>query len=1232
MPSLYKSLTTARNVTAIIIIIFVATVITLRFVTFGLNQYRSDIENKLSDLIGYNVKVGDIYVSWKSVNPEIRMEEVRLIDIRSNREVMQFKKARVDIGLLDSIAGGKLIPTGLMIDGASLYVVRHPDRTIAIQGIGVSDTKVSESDNQAFAQWLLANPYIGIENCNISWKDEYRKREFSFSNVNLHLKNENGQHFLKGSIHFPEKIGRALEFDLAIKGDVLSSSEWEGSLKTRGTQLGLNVFLDEVGRDYLALSEGVVSFDLQGEFKQARIESIEGELELDNIKLVNQNEFIKNPADVDISRFKWQRENENWTLDIDKAVFQEGDIKEKGSHIRIAVNKNNAQVDIDSAMNRSISQIALMFGKLDKKMIDAIVTMRPEGKLEKFHTSFNIVNDAIEQIAFNTQLSDLTIQPWKSIPGFTALSGTLRHANNAGSLEIETDSDRVEVNIPHVFRKSWPIREMTGRIDWARKGKAWEITTSEIDLAGKDLEMQVKALVRIEENTSPYLDVKASFNNGNAEQVYSYLPVVIMPDRVVKWLDRSIISGHVKTGTAVFRGQVKDFPFEKNNGQFKVDFTIENVLLDYMQDWPRIDQIEAQVVFSGNSMNIDVEAGKIFDADILETKVSIPILSSNHPVLNIKGKVDSTTRDGIAFLKQSPLNKKFANLLPEKEVKGKCNINLNLGISLSDKASTAAGSIKFINNTLIGAHDLKINQINGLLSFSDKGVTQSRLSGVFLDKPITADIYSEKQQGKKESFTTMDIASHVEVEKLMKQYNWPWLIYFSGNADWRAKVQFPQDWGSGEGKGQLHIESDLSGLGVNLPSPLGKEAVMTRTLELEVDLATTDTRKISMLYGKDISGIFELEEKENRTSLSRGGIHLGSEGTSLPEKSLFKLSGDLASIDIDNWITFSKSQTLWKPDGSALTLFLDADHLHIERHKGDKETTESKEDTFDPRDIPTMFVKAKRFTYGNAELGQLDMEVAKVENGLSFKHITLNSSKVKAEGSGNWLYINDVHNSSLNLKIEHESFGELLSQLDYENEFEGSRSILKLDARWDGSPYDWSLRKVEGSMNIDLDEGRIRDIDPGKVGRIFGLLSLRAIPRRLSLDFSDLFKKGFTFDSIRGNFSIDQGNAYTNNLVVKSPAGLIVIAGRIGLTDEDYDQTLVYTPTLSGSFAVAGAVAGGPLGAAIAVITEKLFRKQISRVTKYEYTVTGTWEKPVITKIKEEDKKPEKIPDPIDKG
>ncbi|MDH5435956.1 MAG: DUF3971 domain-containing protein, partial [Gammaproteobacteria bacterium] len=1064
MPAFYKTLKTARNATAIVMVLVIVAVVILRFITIGLNEYRTEIESKLSGLTGADVKVADVSITWKSANPEIKLQDVRLIYAEKQQDVIRLNKAYIEIDLLKSLLTRELMPSGLIVDGANIHIVRHKDRTLAIQGFGISDTTPDETESQYFSQWLLAHPYIGLKNCTIQWRDQYRNREFSFSNINLNLKNENEKHYLSGSVGFPEKIGRTLQFEIAIDGDVLASSDWSGSLKTKGTQLGVNVFLDELGRDYLALSDGMVSFDLQGRFENARIQSVEGELELNAIQLVNQNDFIKRPADVDIGHFKWLRNQEDWVLDISKVVFTEANNKDKGNHIKIAVSNNNIQVDIDKVMNRSISQIALMFGKLDKEMIDAITTMQPEGKLIGFHTSFNLAGQGIEQLAFTTELDNMSIKPWHSIPGFRNLSGMLNHKDDAGSFKVETEHNQVQINIPRVFRKSWPMKEIEGEVKWTHKDKVWEISTDKIDLVGKDIEMQVTALVRIEENISPYIDISATFEDGNAEQVYSYLPVVIMPDEVVKWLDHSIVSGHVKSGTAVFKGQVQDFPFTKNNGQFKVDFMIENALLDYMTGWPRIDQIEAQVVFSGNSMNIEMAAAKIFDADVLGTHISIPAIDADHPILKIKGRVDATTRDGIAFLKRSPLKEKFSYFLPEKEVKGKCDINLDLGISLSNKPNTTVGSIRFKNNELTVNHDLVVNRINGGLDFSNTGITNSKLSGRFLGDEITANIYSEVPEGTHESNTIVEIVSRLDIAKLMKQHNWPWLIYFSGASDWQAKIKFPQSWGEGKGHGQLHIESTLSGMDINLPSPLAKKPDEIRTLEMEVDLSANEIRQLSMLYGKDISGVFELENKNNKTSMSRGAINLGSEGIELPEKSLFKLSGDLSRIDIDNWITFSKSQSIIKPEASNLTLLLDADHLHIEKNKAKEEGAIKKQDTFDPRDIPRMFVKAKRFTYGKAELGQLGVEVVKVPDGLQFKDITLNSTRIKANGGGSWLYVNEAHQSLLKLKVEHESFGELLSQLDYANEFEGSKSNSDLDVKWAGSPYDWSLQKVEGKI------------------------------------------------------------------------------------------------------------------------------------------------------------------------
>ena len=106
------------------------------------------------------------------------------------------------------------------------------------------------------------------------------------------------------------------------------------------------------------------------------------------------------------------------------------------------------------------------------------------------------------------------------------------------------------------------------------------------------------------------------------------------------------------------------------------------------------------------------------------------------------------------------------------------------------------------------------------------------------------------------------------------------------------------------------------------------------------------------------------------------------------------------------------------------------------------------------------------------------------------------------------------------------------------------------------------MEKIEGQLDMKISEGQFLDINPS-AGRLFGLLSIQALPRRLTLDFSDLFDEGFSFDTIEGNFSIQQGHAYTNNLEMLGPSADIYVSGRTGLSTEDYDQIATVTPKIS---------------------------------------------------------------------
>jgi uncharacterized protein YhdP len=180
------------------------------------------------------------------------------------------------------------------------------------------------------------------------------------------------------------------------------------------------------------------------------------------------------------------------------------------------------------------------------------------------------------------------------------------------------------------------------------------------------------------------------------------------------------------------------------------------------------------------------------------------------------------------------------------------------------------------------------------------------------------------------------------------------------------------------------------------------------------------------------------------------------------------------------------------------------------------------------------------------------------------------------------------------------------------------RGMDSRDGRFDaevawrgGLRSDW-LSAIAGNASIQIREGTLVGVEPG-AGRVFGLLSLQALPRRLALDFKDVFGEGTAFDRISGDFEIRGGDAYTKNLVMRGPAVDIGAIGRTGLVARDYEQTAVVGADLGRTLPVAGVVMGGPaVGAALYLLSEVLRKPFQAQMT---YRLSGPWDNPVIERL-----------------
>jgi hypothetical protein len=132
---------------------------------------------------------------------------------------------------------------------------------------------------------------------------------------------------------------------------------------------------------------------------------------------------------------------------------------------------------------------------------------------------------------------------------------------------------------------------------------------------------------------------------------------------------------------------------------------------------------------------------------------------------------------------------------------------------------------------------------------------------------------------------------------------------------------------------------------------------------------------------------------------------------------------------------------------------------------------------------------------------------------------------------------------------------------------------------------------------------------------VVGLLNLNALTRRLRLDFRDFYKKGYSFDSINGNFVFDAGEARTDDLSVLGPTGRIDLRGSADLVAGSLDQQVTVTPKLDATLPIAGALAGGPVAGVAVLMAQQVLTKQVDRITRFEYAVNGPWADPSIVPL-----------------
>jgi uncharacterized protein (TIGR02099 family) len=280
-----------------------------------------------------------------------------------------------------------------------------------------------------------------------------------------------------------------------------------------------------------------------------------------------------------------------------------------------------------------------------------------------------------------------------------------------------------------------------------------------------------------------------------------------------------------------------------------------------------------------------------------------------------------------------------------------------------------------------------------------------------------------------------------------------------------------------------------------------------------------------------------------------------------------------------------------------------------------------------PASLPSLDLVVDELELRGKKLGRLEVEALnrQLSQGQSLREWQLSRLRLSApEGqlnaTGSWAALPGADGAAgrrgtqLAFKLEVADSGELLKRLGMDGAIRQGKGRLEGQLSWIGSPLALHHPSLQGQMVVDVASGQFLKADAG-AAKLLGVLSLQALPRRLALDFRDVFSEGFAFDWLRGDVTISRGVATTSDLRMKGVNAAVLMQGSADMARETQDLRVVVVPEINAGTASLLAYAANPAMAVGTFLAQWLLRQPLNDANTQEFQVSGPWSEPQIRRV-----------------
>lgn len=1221
-------------------------------------EYRDEIQQGLQQHLRQSIQVERFEGGWRGFSPLLKAHDVRLGE---GEHALLIDSLDLQPDVIASLLARELRLKALILDGLQVRFQEDQDGQWSLQGLQLDDTERTVFQLNDWLYKLGQVAQLSVLNSRVIIQGHEQESftltyaGFTLSRIGLQQRLDlrgilpDGEALeLSAQGQFVDDDWRSSDLSVYVKTPSSNLAQWipkkympDWNLETvkAGAELWLHAQQGQMQRAVLRL----IQLELQGQFADAEPLYIQSK---DGLAFYQNDQGIQSA----------------W---FERLLLQINELKVRDWQLWAAYDNVVAprwQLAIKQLELSDVQYVLDRVVQLPDKAVEVMQSMQPRGLLNNLQLQWRPEAKLAERLSFSSGLQNIEFSAWEAVPAAFGINGLISGDLTQGELRLSSSSG-FGLHLSHLFAEPWQYQQVHAQLLWMFDEQGFTLQSPYLQVKGDEGDIAGDFLIRLLKDPAAedYMDLRVGLRDGDARFNRKYLPSLApgFNPALEQWLGGAIQAGMIEQGYYQYQGALnRDAP--ANSRSMSLYFAVKNAQLDYQPGWPVLNDADVEVVVEDDSVRIHLDRGVILNTPITYAYAEVAASETGAaPVLQLRAELQSNVADGLYFLQKTPIAQ-TATAFSHWQGQGSLPATLDLRVPLTARQPVqvkldlnARGAELNMPEINVHLHDL-----NGVFSFdSQRGLTAKKIEGRFLGQKFSGAITAEGTAPLQR--THLDVRGVMPIARLTEWGQIKQRLPVTGNLPYRLRVML-----DGEDT-QLRLDSNMQGVAVDLPAPLGKTAQQSSYLDWRMTLVGAE-RRYWLDYADQLS--LSLAAPAGEFFKGRAQLHIGGGLARLPSQRGLQITGRLLEFKLEEWqqVLQRYSGTHNQADERLLTqakltfeqfngFGISVDHLNVELatqakgwtllldsrqlrgrltrlgegkplqvrlarlHLPAQSLASDKEKDplagFDMLNIPALDIKVDQLYRDGDLLGAWSLSTRRQAHGVIFDRLNLSLKGLKLTGQLGWERVGQQTRSWYKGQLGGDDIGEVLVAWGFAPNITSKHFTVDADMRWSGSPAAFSLAQLSGDLNVDFRQGQLTTLDgSAQALRVFGVFNFDAIGRRLRLDFSDLIGKGLAYDRIKGRVVAHQGIYQTRDLIaVEGPSSNLELKGRVNAGNEQINASLLVALPLTNNLPLAAIAVGAPAVGGALFLVDRLIGDRISRFASVTYHINGDLHKPHIS-------------------